>query len=414
MKFEIFIAKRFSLKNKPTGNFSLPMVRIATFGITLGMVVMVVSVAIILGFKKEIQDKVIGFGSPIQLVNYDMNRSYENNPISDSWPFLNDIKSIKGVVSVNRFVTKPGILKKNNEIEALVLKGVDNSYSWNFFKNYIIKGKVPLIEKNKISNNILVSKYFATRLNINVCDKINVYFVQEPMRMRRFKVCGIYKTDLKVYDDLFAFVDLRHLQKLNGWDNDSISGFEIHVNNFESINKINNQVKDIIAMGFNSDGSSLRSITTFEQAPQIYDWLNLQDMNVWVILILITLVAGINMITGVLIMILEKINIIGLFKALGARNKQIGKIFLINASTIIIKGLLIGDSIALLLCYLQKTFGIIHLNPDNYYLHTVPIKISWFYFIILNIGVFAVNLLMMLLPALFITRINPAKSINID
>ena len=207
------------------------MVRIATFGIILGIVIMVISVAIILGFKKEIQDKVTGFGSHIQLVNYDMNRSFENNPISDSWPFLNDIKAIKGVVSINRFVTKPGILKKDNEIEALVLKGVDNFYSWDFFNSYIINGTVPHIQNNKISNDILVSKYFASRLNMKVGDKINVYFVQEPMRMRRFKICGIYKTDLKIYDDLFAFVDLRHLQKLNGWSVDSISGFEIHVDN---------------------------------------------------------------------------------------------------------------------------------------------------------------------------------------
>lgn len=415
MKFALYIARRYSKDTRENRDLlSKPMMRIATFGVMLGMIVMIASVAIITGFKKQIREKVTGFSSHIQLVNRDMNRSYENAPVDNNWKSLNEIPNYEGVKSIHPFITKPGVIKKQDEIEAIVLKGIDSSYDWTFFEKYLIGGQRLFFKPDEKNNGIILSSYIARRLQLKTGDKVNMFFMQKPVRLRRFVLKGIYKTNLKTYDELYALVDMRHLQKLNGWDANQYSGYEIKVNNFDKVLQVEQKISDRVALELNEDHESLRSISTLDMAPQIYDWLRLQNMNVWVILILITLVAGINMITGLLINILEKTNQIGLFKALGAADRQIFHIFLFNAGRIIGKGIIWGNIIGLALCFLQHQFGIIELDPDNYYLSKVPINFNWFYIVVLNIGAFLVNLAMMILPGMLIARIHPANAIRFD
>ncbi len=415
MKFSAFIAKRYS-KNVNTDRFlmSKPMIRIATLGIVVGMAVMIAAVAIITGFKHQITEKVTGFSSHIQLVNRDMNRSYEAIPVTDEWSYLNEIPRYEGVDAVYPFITKPGVIKENDEIEAVVLKGIDHTYDWSFFNKYITQGSIIPIDPDNKNNGIVLSAYIATRLNLKVGDNVDMFFMQKPVRLRRFELKGIYETNLKTYDELYALVDLRHLQKLNDWDQNQYSGFEVKVKHFDELEEIEMKISDRVALEFNDEQESLEAISTLEIAPQIYDWLQLQNMNVWVILILITLVAGINMITGLLINILEKTNQIGLFKAMGAQDKQIMQVFLINAGRIIGKGMFWGNVIGIGLCFVQLQWGIIKLDPDNYYLSEVPVNFNWLYIVLLNAGAFITNIIMMVLPAMIVSRIRPVQAISFD
>lgn len=411
MKFSLFVANRFSKDNRV---LSKPMIRIATFGVILGLAVMLIAVAIVTGFKKQIREKVTGFSSDIRLVNRDLNRSYEYKPVDDSWSYLSEIARYDGVEHIYPFVTKPGVIKKDDEIEAIVLKGIDSSFHWSFFEKYLINGTSLKLQSENKSNGIVISAYIANRLQLQVGDKINMFFMQQPIRLRRFELKGIYETNLKKYDELYAIVDLRHLQKLNGWRQNEYSGFEIKVKDFDRIEALEMTISDRVALEFNQEQESLQTVSTLDIAPQIYDWLKLQNMNVWVILILITLVAGINMITGLLIQILEKTNSIGLFKAMGSTDKQLLQVFLVNAGRIIGKGMLWGNIVGLGLCFIQAQYGVIELDPENYYLTTVPINFNWFYILLLNLGAFIVNLSMMVLPGLLISRINPVQSIRFD
>ncbi|MDA3866238.1 MAG: ABC transporter permease [Salinivirgaceae bacterium] len=415
MKFAFYIANRYG-KKSIEGNrlLSKPMIRIATFGVTLGVAVMIAAVAIVTGFQNEMREKVTGFSAHIQLVNRDLNRSYEYAPVTDEWSYLNEIAQYDHVKSIHSFVSKPGVIKINNEIEAVVLKGIDSAYDWSFFEKYIVDGTHFSLNGENPANGIVLSQYIAGRLQLKVGDRVHMFFMQNPIRMRRFVLTGIYETNLKTYDELYGIVDLRHLQKLNGWDSNQYSGFEILVDDFDELRAVHMRISDRVSLEFNENDESLQTISTLEIAPQIYDWLQLMNMNVWVILILLTLVAGINMITGLLINILEKTNQIGLFKAMGATNKQVIQIFLITAARIIGKGMLYGNIVGLGLCFIQLQFGIIGLDPDNYYLTEVPVNFNWGYILLLNVASFTVNILMMLLPGLLITRIRPTQSIRFD
>lgn len=415
MKFARYIANRYSQKSSKNGVLlSKPMMRIATFGVILGVAVMIVSIAIVTGFKIQIREKVTGFSAHIQLVNRDLNKSYEHAPVDDNWPYLSDIAKYEDVKSVQPFITKPGVIKSNDEIEAVILKGIDSSYDWSFFLQYLVEGSIFNVDSSKVSNGIVLSTFIAERLQLKVGDRVDIFFMQKPIRMRRFTLSATYTTNLKTYDELYAMVDLRHLQKLNGWEDNQYSGFEIVVNDFDKLIPVYNNISDRTALEFNDKDESLQAISTLQMAPQIFDWLELQNMNVWVILGLLTLVAGINMITGILINILEKTNQIGLFKAMGAGDRQVIQIFIITAARIIGKGMLWGNALGIGLCLLQYKFGLISLDPDNYYLSEVPVNFSWDYMILLNVAVFIVNILMMLLPGLLILRIRPAASIKFD
>lgn len=414
MKIEHFIAKRLSSPSEGKGSLSLPFVKIATVAVALSLAVMIISVAVVTGFKNEITEKTTGFGSHIQIVNYDRNISYETTPVSSNQEFLPEIQEIKGIRHIQKFAVKPGIIKTDTDIQGVVLKGVSNDFDWNFFQRTLTEGNLLSLNDSTTSNGAIISKTTSLLLKLKVGDKFDMFFVQEPPRVRRFNVEGIFDSQMAEFDRLFVVCDLRHIQRLNGWEDDQITGFEILLDNFRNIQDITLQVEDIVAFNFLSDGSRLRVVSIIEKYPQIFDWLGLQDLNVIILLVLMLAVAGINMISGLLIIILERTSMIGILKALGAENRLIQRIFIIQSGHIIVKGLFWGNLAGLTLALLQQHFGIIKLDEVNYYLSAVPINLEISHIILLNIGTFAVTLIMLLVPSLVISHISPDKTIKFE
>lgn len=411
---ELFIAKRiFSDKSVKKG-ISQPIVTIAIVGIALSLAVMILSVAIVTGFKAEIRNKVIGFGSHIQIVNYDSNVSFETEPINKKQAVFSDIENLFGIKKIQEFGIKAGIIRTKTDIQGIVLKGVGNDYDWSFFKNNLIDGTIFEVNDSSTSNKILISNYTASILNLKVGDKIAAYFIQDPPRMRAFEIAGIYLTSLVEFDEKFALVDIKHIQKLNNWDQDQISGFEIIIDDFNKIDKLTQDVRDIVGFQFNPDGTKLRVLGIKEKYPQMFDWLELTDMNVWIILILLISVAGFNMVSGLLILILERTNMIGILKAIGTRNWSIRKIFLYQSSFLITKGLLWGNVIGIAICFLQAKFQIIKLDPESYYLDAVPINLNLWHILAINTGTLAVIIIMLIVPSYIISKLSPEKTIRFN
>ncbi len=414
MNTELFIAKRiFSDKTVKKG-ISQPIVSIAVFGIALGLAVMILSVAIVTGFKSEISNKVIGFGSHIQIVNYDTNISFETAPIFKNQPFYTDIENLKGIKSLQEFAIKAGIIKTKTDIQGIVLKGVDESFDWTFFDESMIKGNSFRVTDTSKTNDIIVSKYLANLLNLHVGDRIAAYFIQDPPRMRPFKISGIYETSLAEFDEKFALVDIKHIQKLNNWTADQITGFEVLIGDYSEMDKITKDVRDIVGFHFNPDGTKLRVMSIKEKYPQIFDWLNLTDMNVYIILALIIAVAGFNMVSGLLVLILERTNMIGILKAVGTRNWSIRKIFLYQSGFLISKGLFWGNVIGIAICILQSQLQIFKLDPASYYLEAVPINLKVWHILALNSGTLLITVLMLVIPSFIISRLSPEKTIRFN
>jgi len=411
---ELFIAKRLIWDKEKKKNISNPIVTIAIIGITLGLTIMIISVAIVTGFKNEIRNKVIGFGSHIQIINYDTKTSYEKIPIKKNQTFYPGIDTIKGIKHIQVFATKAGIMKTNIDIQGIVLKGIGSDFDWTFFNNNIIDGKNFIVNDTLRTNKVLISKYIASLLKLKVGDDFAMYFVQDPPRIRRFTIEGIYDTSLEELDKIFILGDIAHIQKLNNWSENEISGFEILINDFKDLDKMTQIVYDIIGYRFNENGSILRIINIKNKYPQIFDWMELQDMNVWIILILMLLVTGFNMVSGLLILILERTNMIGILKAMGTNNWSIRKIFLFQSGFLIGKGLFWGNLIGITLCLLQYYFGIFKLEPASYYVTTVPINLKFFLIVLLNIGTLIITILMLILPSYIISKISPAKTIKFN
>jgi len=414
LNIELFIAKRLIWDKEKKKNISNPIVTIAIIGITLGLTIMIISVAIVTGFKNEIRNKVIGFGSHIQIINYDTKTSYEKIPIKKNQTFYPGIDTIKGIKHIQVFATKAGIMKTNIDIQGIVLKGIGSDFDWTFFNNNIIDGKNFIVNDTLRTNKVLISKYIASLLKLKVGDDFAMYFVQDPPRIRRFTIEGIYDTSLEELDKIFILGDIAHIQKLNNWSENEISGFEILINDFKDLDKMTQIVYDIIGYRFNENGSILRIINIKNKYPQIFDWMELQDMNVWIILILMLLVTGFNMVSGLLILILERTNMIGILKAMGTNNWSIRKIFLFQSGFLIGKGLFWGNLIGITLCLLQYYFGIFKLEPASYYVTTVPINLKFFLIVLLNIGTLIITILMLILPSYIISKISPAKTIKFN
>ncbi|HBF88375.1 MAG TPA: ABC transporter permease [Bacteroidales bacterium] len=414
MNTEFFIAKRIISGSGENKKISKPIISIAIIGIALGLAVMILSVAIVTGFKNEIRNKVIGFGAHVQIVNYDSNLSYETKPIDKNSAFYKFKNAIIGINHIQTFATKAGIIKTQENIQGIVLKGIGSDFDWSFFNQNIVKGESFLVEDSVKSDKILISKSLASMLQLNVGDDVQMYFIQEPPRMRKFVVSGIYKTSLEEFDKLYAIVDISHIQKLNGWTENQVSGYEILVDEFSQIDEIAYNLYGLVANTFNSDGSMLTVTTVKEKNPQIFDWLELQNLNVWVILVLMTIVAGFNMVSGLLIIILERTSMIGVLKSFGTSNWSIRKIFLYNAAFLIGKGMFWGNLIGILICILQSYFGIIKLDPTTYYVDTVPINLNILHLVLLNLGTLFITFIMMILPSYIITRIKPIKAIQFN
>nr|NQU89097.1 ABC transporter permease [Bacteroidota bacterium] len=406
MNFELFISRRIISGDK--SNFSRPIIRISIISITLGLAVMIISLAITTGFKKAISDKVIAFGSHIQITNYDLNRSFEAIPISMDQPFYPSLSDMDGVKHIQVFGTKSGLIKTNDQIQGIVMKGVWKDYDWDIFKDKIVEGSVLEIDSAQRTNDILISKMLADKLNFKLGDEVRAYFInpdEVSPRGRKFVIRGIYETGLEEFDDIFIIGDIRHIQRLNKWDDDMVSGFDVYVDNFKDLDKIYEQVYDEV--GYKLDATSIK-----ELYPQIFDWLNLQDMNVIIILILMIAVAVINMISTLLILILEKTNMIGILKALGARNLSIRKVFVYNATFIIGRGLLWGNLFGLAIIILQQQFHFLKLDQESYYVPYVPVTLDWLSVLAINAGTVVVCVVFMIVPSYVITKVNPVKAIR--
>ena len=416
--FESFIANRIRFetgdKHDEKRKVSQPAIRIALVGIALGLAVMILSVAIVVGFKREVSNKIIGFGSHIQITNFDSNSSYETQPIVVNDSLFRAIETTSGIKHVSLFATKPGILKTDSDFQGVILKGVGVDYDWSFFQNSLIEGEIPEFQPDKTSTQVIISRLLANKLKLKVGDSFLTYFVQEEVRARKYDITGIYRTDFSEYDQLFVLADIRQIQRLNRWDEDMVSGVEIQLDDF---NQISGMLETLYGqLGYKQDrlGNSFFIRSIIDLNPMIFSWLDLLDMNVIIILILMLAVAGFTMISGLLIVILERANMIGVLKALGADNTAIRMIFLRVSVFLILKGLLFGNVIALGICLTQKYFGIFKLDPEVYYLSTVPIDINIGYIVLINICTLIVSMLMLLGPSYIVAKILPAKTIRFE
>jgi lipoprotein-releasing system permease protein len=406
MKTEQFIARRL-IKGGP-GSFSAPVIRIAIVSVALGLAVMIVAVAIVTGFQKQIRDKIIGFGSHIQIAKFDSNNSFEFEPISKNQAFYKKLEKTAGIKHIQVFATKAGIIKTSEQIQGVVFKGVGSDFDWSFFKDKLVEGKTFSTIDTAVGTYVIISKNLADLLKLKTGDPLRMYFIIDNMaRARRFTVSGIYNTGLAEFDLKFIFGDIRQVQKLNGWSEDSVSGFDVYIDDFSQLDKMGKIV-------YKEAGYDLNARTIRELYPQMFDWLDLQDMNVIIILILMVLVSGMAMISTLLILILERTNMIGVLKALGARNLSIRRIFLYNAAYIIGKGLLYGNIAGITLCLLQKYFSFISLPQESYFMSVVPINLDIFHILLLNAGTMITCTLMLLLPSFVIARITPVKAIKFD
>ncbi len=406
MNFEFFISRR--LLSGKDAVFSKPIVRIAVGSIALSLTVMFISIAIITGFKKQIREKVIGFGGHIQINTFDLNQSFEANPIDFNAINSTALEQVPNIKGIHGFALKAGIIRANDQMEGIVLKGVDAEYDWSFFKKNIKQGNLPNISYSVRSQEVMISENIAKKLMLKTGDKLKMYFIFNNKQLgRAFQIAGIYKTGLEEFDNMYVLGDIKQIQRLNKWDTNQVSGAEITIHDFDKLSETGEQV-------YRSIGYDLRSQTIRQLHPELFDWLQLQNMNVFIILAVMTLVAGATMISILLILILERTNMIGILKAMGANNKSIIRIFLYHSAYIITKGLLIGNFIAVGLSYLQMRFGLLKLDEQSYYISEVPIQLDFTALFELNLITIIICLLILLVPSLIITRIAPAKAIRFD
>ena len=414
MNIELYIAKRLVSGDERKKSVSGPIVTIAIAGIALGLAVMIMSASIVTGFKNEIRNKVIGFGSHIQIINFDSNISYETIPISSNQAFIPDLMAIPEVRHIQPFATKAGIIRTLDDIQGVVLKGIDKSFDWTFFERNMQEGMRINLSDSAVSNEAVISRAIASLLRLEVGDDFAMHFIQDPPRARRFTVSGIYETGLEELDKLFVLSDLRHIQRLNEWNNNQISGFEILLSDYDNLDNVAYEVDEIAGSFFTDDNSRLRVISISEKYPQFFDWLQLLDMNVWVILSLMVIVAGFNMVSGLLILILERTGMIGILKALGLENRGLRKIFLYQSAFLIAKGLLWGNLIGIGIALFQHYSGFIKLDQASYFISTVPVNLRISHLLMLNAGTMIITVAMLIIPSYIIGRISPEKTIRFD
>lgn len=414
MNLELFIAKKIHFNNDGERKVSPPAIRIATLGVALGLAIMILAVAIVIGFKHEVSGKVIGFGSHIQISGFSNNASFETLPIGVSDSLRNALNQNPEISYIETFGTKPGILKTDDEFMGIALKGVGMDYDWSFFEQNLIQGTLPLLSDSVTSNEILVSQYIADKLHLKVGDPILCYFIENNIRARRFKIAGIYQTNFTEYDKLFIIGDVRHVQKLNQWESDQYSGIEVKLKDFSKLDEVSENLYFELMNHTDKYGEQYFVRSVRELNPQLFNWLDLLDMNVWVILILMSVVAGFTMISGLLIIILERTNMIGVLKALGATNYSIRKTFMYVSLFLVGKGMMWGNIIGIFLCLFQSYFKIIKLDPNVYYIPAVPIELNLGYILLLNIACLIVSLLMLIGPSYLVSLIRPAKSIKFE
>lgn len=415
MRTEIEIAKRLnSSSDSGSANgvdgsgrrMARPAVRVAVGGIALGVAVMIVTLAVVFGFKQTIRDKVIGFGGHIQVVNFDNNSTYEMRPILVNDSLLSKLRSIPNVVSAAPFCTKPGIIKTDDAFHGIVLKG---SGETDFFVQNLIAGRMP-----ENPREVLLSEQLCRKLRLGLDSTFYCYFVEEEVRVRRVTIVGIYDTEFADYDEMFVIGDISLIRQLNRWSESQASGIEVRINDFEHLNEVAEAVYFATANRMDDEGNAYYTQTIEDQNPIIFAWLDLLDMNVVVIIILMLAVSAMNIISGLIILILGSIQTIGLLKSLGATNRFIRRIFLTEAAFLVVQGMVLGNVLGLGLCALQYAFHIVPLDPASYYVSYVPIAWTWGAWALLNIGTLALIMLILLLPASIVSRISPARVMRFE
>ncbi|MFM8433185.1 MAG: ABC transporter permease [Bacteroidota bacterium] len=407
MHIERLIAHRILFADKKENRISRPVVRIATAGIVLGTAVMIIAISVVGGFKHEIREKLIGFNAHVQISKFDGNISQESAPFALDSSMVKQLRAIPGVKHVRSVATKAGILKKNEEIQGVVAKGVGPDYDWGYFSDNLVEGEVMKLSKYQKTDKILLSKWLASRLDVHAGDSVNMFFIQQPPRARRFKIAGIYDTGFEEFDKLYLFCDIEQLRKLNDWKDDEIGGLEVMVDDFKGLESTTEAI-------YESINSELDARSVKETYPQLFDWLALQDINALIIIALMMAVSGINMIAALLVIMLERVRMIGTLKALGATDDSIRKVFLWVSAFIIGRGMVVGNLIGIGLVLIQQLFHPIPLDVSSYYVPYVPVKLDLFNIIFLASGTFLLCLFMMLLPARWIGKVRPATSLRYD
>ena len=415
MNWKLFVARRIYRSKEGSKEVSKPAVLIATWGIAIGLAVMIVAVAVVVGFKHEVRDKVVGLGSDIAITNFDAQKSYETVPVVAGDSLLNVLRATEGVKHVQRYSTKPGMIMTDDNFLGMVLKGVASEYDWSFLEKHLLEGEIPAFSDTASTNRTLISRTIANKLQVGTGDKLYTYYIEDDkVRARRLEVSGIYQTNFTLYDDLFLITDLYTVNRLNNWKPDQVSGVEMEVTDYGILEAVRESVREQVDMQKDRYGNTYYTQTVEENNPQIFAWLDLLDMNVWVILILMTGVAGFTMISGLLIIILERTNMIGVLKALGADNLAIRKVFLSFSVFLIGRGMLWGNVIGLAFIGVQSYFRVFKLDPTTYYVDSVPVEFNVWWWALLNVCTLLVSVLMLVGPSYLITRIHPAKSIRFE
>lgn len=414
MNLPFFIAKRIYSDQGDKRKVSRPAIRIATIGVAIGLAVMIVTVSVVLGFKHTIRDKVVGFGSHIQVQNMLTFLSTDSYPICINDSVMKSYEQIEGVKHVERFTFSQGILKTDDDFLGVLFKGVGPEYDLNFLSQHLTEGEMPIFSDTTSTNRILISKMIADKLRLNVGDRIFAYFIGENVRTRRFTVTGIYQTNMTRFDEALCFTDLYTTRRLNDWTEDQCSGAEITVKDFDKLQKTADIFVENVNRRTDKEMNTYTSQTIYETYPQIFNWLELLDINVWIILVLMVCVAGFTMISGLLIIILERTQMIGILKALGAKNKTIRHTFLWFAAFITGQGLLIGNVLGAGIIALQEITGIVKLDPQTYYVSEAPMEVNIPLIILINIATLIICVIVLIAPSYLISHIHPVKSMRYE
>ena len=412
MNFEYFISKRLISAKDYKSSISAPIIKIAVTAIAVGVIMMLIAVATGVGLEQKIRDKIAAFNGHIIINNLNNNNSQETQkPISTDQDFYPEFTTVEGIDHIQGVATKYGIIRTETDFEGIIVKGVSTDYRWDYLQEYLIEGKLPTYEKQGYSTQILISEYLSKRLQFTIGDKVIVYFMNEENRDRprlvAFEVSGIFNSGFQEFDETFLIADLNQLRRLNKWDDNEVGNFEVFVDDFRQIDQKGGEV-------YANIDSFLDAKTIRQAFPSIFEWVSLFDFNIALIIGIMIIVSGINMITALLVLILERTQMIGMLKAVGSSDWSIRKIFLYNAAYLIIKGLIYGNIIGLGILLLQKYFKIIPLNPETYYVTEAPVYLSWDYILLINLGTLALCMAMLLIPSYIITKITPAKSIRFE
>lgn len=411
---ESFIARRLYKSEQGSRSVSRPAVLIAQIGVALGLAVMLVTIAVSFGFKHEVREKAVGFSSHIHISNYEGGQSHDAQPVAADSALLGRLAAMPSVEHVQRYAAKPGVFRTENDFMGYLLKGVGEDYDLSFYTQYLKEGVVPSFSDSVASGNILISRFIANKLQLGVGDKIDSYFLQGTMRARRYTVAGIYETGFNEYDRLFVIADLKAVQALNRWEPDQVTGVEVLLTDFSKVEEMNWELGTLLDRTEDCYGEQYLVQSVTDINPGLFAWLDVLDMNVWLILALMIGVAGFTMISGLLILIIERTQFIGILKALGASNASVRKVFLYLAMLIIGKGMLWGNIVGLGLCAVQKFTGLIPLDPANYYLDRVPIEFNWPFIIVVNVVMFVLSVLILIVPSHLISRIYPTKAMRFE